>query len=178
LKKETRKHMNWMAVSTLSVAGAALVLSACGAYASGGSSGGYGSANPPAGSGGPPGSPTTALDLRYSPLGQILVDGSGKTLYVFGSDKSSDSTCYDACAQVWPPLLASGAVQAGRGVNSALLGSTTRKDGSKEVTYNGHPLYYFASDKQAGDTTGQALSSFGAEWYALSASGDTVSQGY
>ena len=119
----------------------------------------------------------TTIALRTTPLGQILVDGSGRTLYLFEADKGSMSTCYGDCASVWPPLIAKGMVDAGAGINSALLSTTARIDGSVEVTYNGHPLYYFASDKQAGDTTGQAISSFGAEWYVLSAAGSKVDNG-
>jgi predicted lipoprotein with Yx(FWY)xxD motif len=62
-------------------------------------------------------------------------------------------------------------------VNQSLLATTTRKDGSMEVVYNGHPLYYFVSDKQAGDTTGQGLSSFGADWYVVSAAGTKIDNG-
>jgi predicted lipoprotein with Yx(FWY)xxD motif len=109
-------------------------------------------------------------------LGQILVDSNGRTLYLFEADKST-SSCYDACAAVWPPLAATGPLVAGPGVNQSLLATTTRKDGSMEVVYNGHPLYYFVSDKQAGDTTGQGLSSFGADWYVLSAAGTKIDNG-
>jgi predicted lipoprotein with Yx(FWY)xxD motif len=107
-------------------------------------------------------------------LGQILVDTNGRTLYLFEADKTTSSSCYGSCASVWPPLTASGTLTAGQGVNQSLLSTTTRKDGSMEVVYNGHPLYYFVSDKQAGDTTGQALSSFGADWYVLSAAGTKI----
>jgi predicted lipoprotein with Yx(FWY)xxD motif len=119
----------------------------------------------------------TAVALRNSPLGQILVDGSGRTLYLFEADKRSVSSCYGDCASVWPPLVAKGTLDGGAGINRSLLSTTTRNDGSLEVTYNGHPLYYFVSDKQAGDTTGEAISSFGAEWYVLSAAGSKVDNG-
>jgi predicted lipoprotein with Yx(FWY)xxD motif len=107
-------------------------------------------------------------------LGQILVDGNGRALYLFEADRGTSSSCYDACAGVWPPLTTSGTPVAGAGVTQSLLTTTTRNDGSAEVVYNGHPLYYFISDKQAGDTTGQGLSSFGADWYVLSAAGTKV----
>jgi predicted lipoprotein with Yx(FWY)xxD motif len=110
-------------------------------------------------------------------LGQILVDANGKTLYLFEKDSGTTSSCYDACAAVWPPLRATGPLAAGQGVNQSLLATTTRKDGSMEVVYNGHPLYYFVSDKQAGATTGQGLSSFGADWYVLSAAGTKIDKG-
>jgi predicted lipoprotein with Yx(FWY)xxD motif len=84
------------------------------------------------------------------------------------------STCNADCASVWPPLLADGAPVAGAGINQSLLTTSTRNDGSHEVVYNGHPLYYFVSDKQAGDVTGEAISSFGAKWFVLSAAGGKV----
>jgi len=119
----------------------------------------------------------TTVSLRNSALGQILVDGSGRTLYLFEADRSSTSTCYGDCASVWPPLIASGTPIAGAGVNQSLLSTATRKDGQLEVVYNGHPLYYFVTDKQAGDATGQGISSFGADWYVLSAAGSKVDNG-
>jgi predicted lipoprotein with Yx(FWY)xxD motif len=119
----------------------------------------------------------TTISARASALGQILVDGSGRTLYLFEADKGRTSTCYDACAGIWPPVVTSAAPVAGPGVNQALLATTTRKDGSLEVVYNGHPLYYFAPDKQTGQTTGQGISSFGADWYVLSPAGTKVDAG-
>jgi predicted lipoprotein with Yx(FWY)xxD motif len=163
--------------------GAAFLTAACGGYGTSGygttaptSPGGrYPGAATPNGSPGP--SAMTTVATRNSPLGQILVDANGRTLYLFEADKGTSSACYDACAGVWPPLTTTGTPAAGAGVNQSLLATTTRKDGSTEVVYNGHPLYYFISDKQAGDTTGQALSSFGAEWYVLSAAGTKIDKG-
>jgi predicted lipoprotein with Yx(FWY)xxD motif len=108
-------------------------------------------------------------------LGQILVDGSGRTVYLFLADSGTASSCYTACAQIWPPVLTTGAPQAGTGVTASLLGTTARTDGTTEVTYAGHPLYYFVSDKKPGDTTGQAINNFGALWYVLSPSGMQIS---
>ncbi len=79
-----------------------------------------------------------------------------------------------ACVQAWPPVLTKGSPQAGSGVNAALLGTTTRRDGKTEVTYAGHPLYYFISDKKAGDVTGQGINAFGGPWYVVSASGTKI----
>ena len=166
--------MNWKFALNGSIAGAALLVAACGSYGSGGGYGSaYGSSSSPAAN--PAGAPT--VSLRSTQLGQILVDGNGRTLYLYEADKSAMSTCYGDCASVWPPLLTGGSPVAGSGVNQSLLGTTTRSDGSHEVVYNGHPLYYFVSDKQAGDATGQALSSFGADWYVLSAAGTKVDKG-
>ena len=107
-------------------------------------------------------------------LGQILVDEEGKTLYLFVADTGTSSTCYSSCATFWPPVLTTGAPQAGTGANSSLLGTTTRTDGKVEVTYAGHPLYYFLSDKAPGDTKGQGVNGFGGLWWALNPSGAAV----
>jgi len=104
-------------------------------------------------------------------LGKILVDGNGITVYLFVADTGKASTCYTSCAQFWPPVLTAGAPQAGAGAQASLLGTTSRTDGTTEVTYAGHPLYYFLKDKKAGDTTGQGVNGFGALWWVLSPSG-------
>jgi predicted lipoprotein with Yx(FWY)xxD motif len=180
--------MNWKLTLNGAIAGAALMVAACDSY----STSAYGSStnppssngrypgvagSPPAGTPAPSAAAAASVALRSTPLGQILVDGSGRTLYLFEADKVGMSTCYGNCASVWPPLLTSGTPVAGAGLDEMLLTTTSRKDGSLEVVYNGHPLYYFVSDKQAGDTTGQAISSFGANWYVLSAGGDKVDKG-
>src|SRR3954471_9503513 len=90
----------------------------------------------------------THVDVAKSPLGRILVDSRGITLYDFPPDKGTTSVCYGACAALWPPLLTSGAPHAGPGVKTSLLGTTKRTDGKLEVTYAGHPLYYFVSDRK------------------------------
>jgi len=143
----------------------ALVTAACG-------SGGY---NKPAGaSGTAPPTAAASVSVANSPLGQLLVDGSGRTLYLFEGDTGATSTCEDACAQAWPPLLAPGTPSAGSGASAAELGTTTRTDGTTEVTYHGHPLYTYVADTKAGDTNGQGLNQFGAKWYVLSPTGDKI----
>src|SRR3954451_787009 len=117
------------------------------------------------------------LRIANSALGRILVDSKGITLYDFPPDKRSASVCYGACAALWPPLLTTGKPVAGPGVKQALLGTTKRKDGKLEVTYNGHPLYYFVSDRKPGQTTGQGLDQFGAPWWVLSAAGKEIHRG-
>jgi len=107
-------------------------------------------------------------------LGKILVDGSGRTLYLFEADKGTASTCYGACATYWPPLLTSGAPQAGTGINASLLGTTKRNDGATEVTYGGHPLYYVVTDHNPGDATGQGVNNFGAPWDVVGPDGNQV----
>jgi predicted lipoprotein with Yx(FWY)xxD motif len=176
--------MNWKLTLNGAVAGAALLIAACGSYSpsaygtstSPSSYGRYpGVTSPPAGTPEPPA--TTSIALRNSAFGPILVDGSGRTLYLFEADPKDMSTCNGDCVSVWPPLIAHGTPQAAAGIDQSLLTTTTRKDGSLEVVYNGHPLYYFVSDRQPGDTTGEALSSFGAEWYVLSAAGSKIDKG-
>ena len=117
---------------------------------------------------------TTTVMLANSSLGQILVDGSGRTLYLWVVDKSPSSVCYDACRNAWPPVLTTGKPLAGTGVNASLLGTSARTDGQLEVVYNGHPLYYFIADKKAGDLTGQGINNFGGPWYVVSPSGNKV----
>jgi len=149
--------------------GAALVTAACGSnpYGGGGTATGTSSGS----------SSAPTVTVAGSKVGKILVDGSGRTLYLFEADSGTTSNCYDSCAQVWPVLTTSGQPVAGPGVNASLLGTTQRKDGSLEVVYNGHPLYYFSGDKQPGDITGQDLNSFGAPWYVLSPNGNKVDAG-
>ncbi len=107
-------------------------------------------------------------------LGQILVDGNGRTLYLFEADKGSSSTCYGSCATYWPPLLTGAAPQAGPGANAALLGTTKRTDGPTEVTYSGHPLYYVVTDHNPGDATGQGVNNYGAVWVVVGPDGNQI----
>jgi predicted lipoprotein with Yx(FWY)xxD motif len=119
----------------------------------------------------------TTVAVAKSPLGRILVDSKGRTLYDFPPDKMGASTCYGACAALWPPLTTSAKPHAGAGVRASLLGTTKRTDGKLEVTYNGHPLYYFVTDRKPGQTTGQGLNQFGAPWWVLSPAGKEIHRG-
>lgn len=114
------------------------------------------------------------VSVASTGLGRILVDGRGHTLYLFAKDTRGKSTCTGACAAFWPPLIATGKPLAGTGAKSGLFGSTRRPDGRLQVTYNHHPLYTFAKDTRKGDTNGEGLNAYGAEWYALSAAGIKV----
>src|SRR5207247_7040127 len=118
-----------------------------------------------------------SVALASSKLGRILVDGKGKTLYLFEADKGMSSTCNGACASAWPPLTTAGQPTAGPGVSASKLGTIKRTDGEAEVTYNGHPLYTFVGDNAPGQTTGEGSRAFGAEWYVLSASGNKIELG-
>ncbi|HVC78054.1 MAG TPA: hypothetical protein VND96_16200 [Candidatus Micrarchaeaceae archaeon] len=123
----------------------------------------------------PGAAPGQTIKVATDPkLGQILADSAGKTVYLFVADKSTASTCYTSCAQLWPPVLTTGAPVAGTGAQASLLGTTTRTDGTTEITYAGHPLYYFVSDTAPGDTTGQGVNSFGGLWWVLSPAGTAI----
>jgi predicted lipoprotein with Yx(FWY)xxD motif len=156
-------------VSIVGLVVVALVVVACGGSSSDNSSGG--SAAKPASNSS---DATASVALRKTDLGRILVDGKGQTLYLFEKDKGTSSACDGACAGAWPPLTTTGTPSAGTGVIASKLGTTKRADGSTEVTYNGHPLYTYAGDGAPGQTSGQGLDDYGAEWYVLSRSGKTV----
>jgi predicted lipoprotein with Yx(FWY)xxD motif len=119
-----------------------------------------------------------ALGVQNSRFGQILVDGQGRALYLFAADKTTDSTCYDACAIAWPPMLVDkgATIDATTGVSASLEGTTTRKDGTIQATYNGHPLYYYEGDKKAGEIKCQAVVNFGAAWYVIDPSGNAITK--
>lgn len=110
-------------------------------------------------------------------VGRALVDDSGKTLYIFLADARNDSSCYGACASVWPPVLTSGKPTAEAGAVADKLSTYRRDDGGTQVTYNGHPLYYYQADTGAGDAHGQGVDQFGAEWYAITPSGRVAEKG-
>jgi predicted lipoprotein with Yx(FWY)xxD motif len=105
-------------------------------------------------------------------LGKVIVDSEGMTMYDFHKDKGTTSSCYGACAEAWPPLLTEGAPKAMGGAEASLLGVTKRKDGTEQVTYNGHPLYGFVEDQKPGETNGNDVNGFGASWYALMPNGE------
>jgi len=164
-RRSAAAHARTLAVA--GVAAVALAVVGCGSGSGAASSGPYGA---PAASG----SSTASVALSRSDLGTILVDGEGRTLYLFKADKGTSSACDGACADAWPPLTTADQPKAGSGVSAAKLGTTKRGDGSTEVTYNGHPLYTYAGDSARGQTSGQGLDDFGAEWYVLSAAGTQI----
>jgi predicted lipoprotein with Yx(FWY)xxD motif len=137
------------------VAGAVLVAAASAAFALAGAGG-------------------ARVNVAGSPLGRILVDGKGITLYDFPPDRGTRSVCYGACAALWPPLITHGKPVAGHGVRASLLGTTKRKDGKLQVTYGGHPLYYFVTDRKPGQTTGQGVNQFGGPWWVISPAGKEI----
>src|SRR4051794_22028291 len=149
----------------IGIAVVALAVAACG----GSSGSGYGGGSTAASSSG-----KGAVALASTKLGKVLVDGKGRTLYLFEADKGAMSKCDGACASAWPPLTTSGKPTAGAGVVAAKLGTAKRADGTTGVTYDGHPLYTYAGDGAPGQTTGEGLTDYGAAWYALSAAGKSV----
>jgi predicted lipoprotein with Yx(FWY)xxD motif len=153
----------------ISFLGAAAVLLLI-ALAVAGCGGGSDTATPTTSSG----SAATIGVANEGDLGKILVDSQGRTLYLFQKDSGTKSACTGACAVDWPPLRTGGKPTEGDGADASLVGTTSRPDGKRQVTYNGHPVYLFSGDKQAGDTNGEGLNAFGGGWYALSAAGDQV----
>jgi predicted lipoprotein with Yx(FWY)xxD motif len=157
---------------------AALLVAGCGSSDSSSDSGkssggGYGSPSD-SGASRAAKSQTGAIAVRNGSLGTYLVDGQGRALYLFEADKGRTSTCSGACAQAWPPVPAKAKPQGAKGVQADLLGTSRRADGASQVTYDGHPLYRYAGDRAAGDTAGQGLDQFGAEWYLVKPDGSTL----
>ena len=179
-------------IAVLGVAGA-LVIAGCGGSgnSSGGGNSGNGNGNAKSTNGGgygaysgggsntSTGGSTAAggkaeVKLASSDVGRILTDASGRTLYLFERDKGAASTCYGACAAGWPPLTTKGQPSAAGGLTAAKLGTIARRGGGRQVTYAGHPLYYFAGDAGPGQMKGEGIDAFGAEWYVLGPSGGKV----
>lgn len=118
----------------------------------------------------------TVVTSASNSLGKILVASNGHTLYIFAKDTPPTSSCYGACATLWPPLLTKGKPVASGGVSASHLGTTKRTDGTLQVTYYGHPLYTYVSDSAAGDTTGQALNLNGGLWYVIGVDGTVITK--
>jgi predicted lipoprotein with Yx(FWY)xxD motif len=117
---------------------------------------------------------TATVTAHASRYGKILFDGHGRVLYLFARDRGGRSSCSGACSKAWPPFLTKGAPQALAGVNAKLLGTTTRRDGTLQVTYAKHPLYYFSGDTKPGEIKCQNVSNFGGLWLVVAPSGKAV----
>ena len=128
----------------------------------------------PAGLAGAAKSSSATVAAHSSKFGRILVDSHRRSLYVFQRDMRGKSMCYGACASNWPPLIASAKLRAGTGAKASLLGTTRRKDGRRQVTYKGHPLYTFSLDTKPGQTKGEGLNFFGGVWNLVSPAGAKV----
>lgn len=118
-----------------------------------------------------------AVELQVNsriPFGQHLADASGRSLYVFTGDRDGASNCEDECIRNWPPLIQKGVIRGGREVQEALIGTTVRDDGVRQVTYAGRPLYYYIAAKGPASAAGQAASAFGGEWFLVSPTGEPI----
>ena len=117
----------------------------------------------------------TTLSVRDTRYGRILFDGRGLALYAFTRDRrGGPSTCYGACAAAWPVYYAGGALRAGAGVRRSLIGTTRRRDGRRQVTYRGWPLYYYVGDRRPGQVTCQNVFGFGGLWLVVRPDGTLV----
>jgi predicted lipoprotein with Yx(FWY)xxD motif len=117
--------------------------------------------------------PHAKVLVRPTAVGEVLVDARGRTLYLRAIDAPRKSTCYGSCASAWPPFVTSAAPRAGASVKQALLGTSKRKDGTLQVTYAGHPLYFHGQDVKAGEISGQAS---GSMWWVVAASGQKITK--
>ncbi len=166
-----------LAAGVTGAVGVALLAAAC---SSGGSSSSTGAASgSPAGasssgSAAASGSGKTVITTASASGSTFLTDGSGRAVYLWAKDTGDVSTCTGACAGAWPPVTASGTVTASGSAKASDLGTITRSDGTKQVTYDGHPLYYFAGDSGPGTATGQGSDNFGAKWWLVAPSGSDI----
>jgi predicted lipoprotein with Yx(FWY)xxD motif len=155
-----------------SVAVALLALAAIAAF---GVAGSFGRTSPATHSAAAKKKPTLAL--RTTSLGKVLVDSKGRTLYLFGADtKKNQSNCASACAGNWPPAKAPSKPTVGRGVSKHKLKVIKRDDGTKQLSYAGHPLYRYVGDQKPGDVTGQDLDAFGGLWHVVAGSGKAITK--
>jgi predicted lipoprotein with Yx(FWY)xxD motif len=114
------------------------------------------------------------VGVRQTSLGKTLVDANGRTLYLFRGDRPGVSTVSSAGLAVWPAFTPTAKPHVTGGASSTLISTVTRPGASRQLTYDGHPLYYYVGDRHPGDTRGQGLNEFGALWYVLSPSGRAV----
>ena len=122
-----------------------------------------------------PAAKSVTVTTARTSLGRVIADGSGRTLYLFEKDTATRSACSGTCAAYWPPFLTrAGSPVAIKGVQRSLLGTINRADGTRQVSYRGHPLYLFSGDTRRGQTNGEGLQDFGAGWYALGPSGKKI----
>jgi predicted lipoprotein with Yx(FWY)xxD motif len=161
-------------VTLVALATAGVLAAGCGNNSDSGASGsgGYGSgAAAPTSN---PASGVATITVASTKIGMILVDGSGRTLYLFEKDQPNQSACAGACVAAWPVDQSSGTPKAGSDVTASLLGTIKRGDGSTQVTYNKHPLYYFARDSGPGQQSGQGIDAFGAKWFVVTPAGSAA----
>jgi predicted lipoprotein with Yx(FWY)xxD motif len=169
------RTIRFRAGSAAALAGLALIAAGCGSSSSSSSTPAPAPSSSSGSSSGS-GASGTALSIGTAkgPDGTYLTGPSGRALYLWVADSHDKSVCSGACAQVWPPLTATSMPTAGTGVNATDIGTITRSDGAKQVTYKGQPLYYYVTDKAAGNITGQGSDSFGAKWWLVAPSGSAI----
>jgi predicted lipoprotein with Yx(FWY)xxD motif len=153
---------------------AALLAAACGSSTSSGSAASSAPAAGSTGSGSAAAASGTVIKTTAGSTDAFLTDSSGRTLYLFAKDGHNMSSCTGACASAWPPVTAKGSVTGSGSVKASDLGTITLSDGTKQVTYDGHPLYTYAGDSGAGQTNGQGSDNFGAKWWLVSPSGAQI----
>src|SRR5258708_1731348 len=172
------KRMSPAARLATGVGGAAAVAVLAAACASGSSTntspGGAAASPAGASSSAAGGSGSTVITTATASGNTILTDGSGRAVYLWVKDGNGTSACSGACAGAWPPVTASGTVTATGSAKATALSTITRSDGTKQVAYDGHPLYYYAGDSGSGTASGQSSDSFGAKWWLVSPSGSDV----
>lgn len=117
---------------------------------------------------------STVITTKTSSGGSFLTNSAGRSIYLFMADSTGKSACSGACAAAWPPVIAAGQPTAAGGAQTSDLGTITRSDGTKQVTYNGHPLYYFEGDTGPGTDKGQGIDGFGALWYLVAPTGSSI----
>ncbi len=132
------------------------------------------SSAPAAGSSASASTTGTVVTTHAGSAGTFLTDGSGRTVYLWAKDGMNMSACSGACAAAWPPVPATGMLTAAGGAKTSDLGTITRSDGTKQATYDGHPLYYFVGDSAAGQDNGQGSDNFGAKWWLVAPSGAKI----
>lgn len=169
------------------------LLAGCGEDGGGGTTS-YGTGDRPSTSGSPSATPSeattgaepttatgtartgTELEVRDSEFGPMLFDGRGQAIYLFDVETSARARCYDDCAVAWPPVTTEGEPVAGTGVDQALLGSTERRDGTLQVTYGGHPLYFYAHEAP-GEVKCHDVFLNGGNWYVVRPDGTPAPPG-
>jgi predicted lipoprotein with Yx(FWY)xxD motif len=166
--------MRRQGMAVVAVVALAVAIAACG-----GSGSSSKKTTSSASSSAPPAAPQSGgvkVSLRKVSFGTVLVGPNSHTVYMFLKDTGTSSQCNGKCAKVWAPLTTSGKPQSGSGLKASLLGASKRSDGQMQVTYGGHPLYYYEDDKKPGTTEGEGSKEFGAEWYAVGADGKKVTK--
>lgn len=123
--------------------------------------------------------PSLTLTLQKSPVGPIVATGNGDTLYDFAPDTPTHSACVDdGCVFQWPPLVVHGPVRVQKGLDPSLVGTLIRPDGSRQLSYGGHPLYTYNLDVTPGMVTGQAIDQNGGLWYVLGRRGNQITTSF